>query len=406
MNIDPFLRSFVHKKVLHSRRVASLSLLTSQSLFSSSAVDVGTNLLLRVISVHSDKTFDSCLDVGCGYGGIGLSLAASGVAKQVESVDRDALAVAFTQMNAQENRIATVSAHTSLGLDDLERGSYDLIVSNLPGKAGPAVLRHILRSSSERLEKDGEFWGVVVNPLWPETEHAVDRLSVDFMRVEKGARHTAFGFRSIGPTTRSETVDSLTDVYLRDEVGFEVNGENYSVETSRGVAEFDGLNYSTKLVLEHLYGLRRERWDSGVVFNVGQGYIPIALRASGMAASLELADRDLLALRTAARNLQVNGLDQPGDRSYNQIGWLPDQAGSDRFELVVGTLKGDEPRETIEIGLSAIADSLAVKGTAVLAGGSTPITRMLKALDSRKDIRVLDRSRYRGSSAITLRKTG
>ena len=117
--------------------------------------------------------------------------------------------------------------------------------------------------------------------------------------------------------------------------------------------------------------MRRERWQQAVVFNVGQGYVPIALTASGMATNLHLVDRDLLALRTSARNLQSDELNVGNCSLHNQVAWLPAPADQkDKFGLIVGKLRGDEPREAIEIGVDTIVGRLAANGSAVLAGGA------------------------------------
>lgn len=397
------LNSYVHKTVEHRRKAASLKLLTSQSLFSSSTVDVGTNLLWRVIAAKATRKFETCLDLGCGYGALGLALIAAGTVTNVEMVDRDALAVDFSNLNAIENQLGNVEAHSSLGMDDALQSHYDIMVSNLPGKVGSGVLQHLLQAASNHLAQDGEFWGVVVNPLWPEIESMVDDLDVTIVHVEHGPRHTAFGFRRQNPMTTPEVVDSLAEIYVRDTVEFAVAGRNYTVKTSRGVHEFDGLGYSTKLLLKQLYEMRRDRWAEAAVFNVSQGYVPIALRATRMVSAVQLVDRDLLALRTSARNLELNGMNDPANETHHQVDWLP--GGQDKeFGLVVGILRGDEPGQAIEIGVESICERLKVGGTAVIAGGSTPLTRMLKALDRRKEVQLLSRNRYRGTSVVSLGK--
>lgn len=399
------INSHIHKTVVQSRKNSTLKLLTSQSLFSSNTIDIGTNLLLRVIAAHTDGKPGVCLDLGCGYGPLGLSLAASGLAKTVELVDRDALAVDFAALNATENGLTQVEAHKSLGLDDAAEASYDMIVSNLPGKAGSDVIRHFLSAASARLAADGEFWGVVVNPLWTEIEQLLQELGVTLIHVEQAPRHTAFGFRTESASSIEASGDPLADIYLRDKVEFAVGRHNFHVETSRGISEFDALSYTTRLLLEELYELRNEHRHATAVFNVSQGYVPIALRAAGITDSVHLVDRDLLALRTTERNLRLNGLAEPVNPLHHQVGWIPQVSEEPaKYDLIVGALRGDEPRRTLEVGTESLAAGLAVDGVAVISGGSTPITRMLKVIQARKDVRLLDRNRYRGSSVISISK--
>ena len=200
--------SYVHKTAERHRRGSHLKFLTSQSLFSSNVIDAGTNLLLRVIEANAGQEFGRCLDLGCGYGALGISLVASGIAESVEMVDRDALAVDFASINAQDNGLANVAAHGSLGLDDVSSESYDLIVSNLPGKAGSEVLEHLLLQSAGRIGSGGQFWAVVVTPLWAEIEAFISELNVEMIHVEQRPRHTAFGFRGSSAEKSGTPIDS------------------------------------------------------------------------------------------------------------------------------------------------------------------------------------------------------
>lgn len=400
------LQAYVHKTVALRKRDANLEFLTSQSLFSSNAIDVGTNLLIRAIGKYAKRKFATCLDLGCGYGPLGIYLATSGIAASVEMVDRDALAVEFAAVNADENGVTSASARASLGLDDVASDSYDLIVSNLPGKAGSDVLRHLLRAACRRLGDGGQFWGVIVEPLWLEVAETFSSLDLDTLGVEQGSRHVAFGFARTREETDEPRSHSIRDVYGRGSVDFTVDGRSYVVETSRGLPEFDGLSYSTQLLLEHLSTLRNRRWRNVVALNVGQGYVPLALRASGMAGSIRMVDRDLLALRTAELNLRTNRLSSDGDQLHHQVGWLPPEPASASVDLVVGALRGDEPRAAIELETEATFNQLPAGGVAVIAGESTPVTRMLKSIEDRKDVQLLDRSRYRGQSVMSLQKRG
>lgn len=75
------------------------------------------------------------LDVGCGYGPIGLSLAAA-TGRLVEMVDVNQRAVGLAQMNAQRNQITTVDIHSSNVYETLNETTYAAIVSNPPIRAG------------------------------------------------------------------------------------------------------------------------------------------------------------------------------------------------------------------------------------------------------------------------------
>lgn len=397
------IESYVHKTVVRRRTDVNLRFLTSQSLFSSNTVDPGTNLLLRTVAAHVDRSFMRCLDIGCGYGPIGASLSASGVAKQVDMADRDALAVALARRNVELNQLADVSVFPSLGYDDVSQSGYDLIVANLPGKAGEQVLRHLLEAAARHIADEGQVWVVVVTPLRSLVEQSIAETGATLIHAEHGTRHSVYGYRPPRPSGVISESDSLVArIYRRGSVEFVVGAGRYQIETSRGIDEFDGLSYSTKLVLEQLYAVRNRRVSSAALFNVGQGYLPVAVRASAMAGHLDLLDRDLLALRTASRNLIENGLGNPETVNHHEVAWVPP---TDRtYGLIAGTLRGDEPPAAVEIGVATVADRLDPGGCAVIGGASTAITRMLKTVDRRKDVQVIERQRYRGVSVVTFAK--
>lgn len=395
--------SYVHKTVERTRSGVSLRFLTSQSLFSSNTVDPGTNLLLRTVAANAGRSFERCLDVGCGYGPIGASLAASGLAVNVDMADRDALAVELARRNVELNGLENVDVFPSLGYDDVSRTDYDLIISNLPGKAGEQVLRHLVENARHYLAEDGQVWVVAVPPLRPLIEKSLDDTEATVIHVAHGPRHSVYGYRPSRSTGPQPDGDSLAaGVYTRGSVEFTVGVRPYRIETSRGVEEFDGLGYSTRLLLEQLYVVRKRKVESAALFNVSQGYVPVAVSASGITRNPELVDRDLLALRTASRNLTANGLRAPSTQSHHQVAWTP--PGDMAYGLIAGTLRGDEPRRAVEIGVAGIADRLSPGGRAVIAGASTAITRMAKSLDGRRDVQVVDRQRYRGASVVAFEK--
>ena len=123
----------------------TLQFRVSQELFSSYEVDAGSRFLLRTLDQLPLADMRSVLDVGCGYGPLGLTLAKLEKRRTVQLVDRDALAVDFTQQNAALNDLHNVSVGGSLGYDAVTAREFDLIVSNIPGKAGDEVIAHLVR---------------------------------------------------------------------------------------------------------------------------------------------------------------------------------------------------------------------------------------------------------------------
>ena len=404
-DLKDLIDTYVHKVVERRRPGVDLKFATSQSLFSSDAIDPGTNLLLRIFTAHAGRKFQRALDVGCGYGVIGSSLVASGIVTSADLVDRDALAVAFTRKNIDLNGQTGVRAFASLGYDDVPTGTeYDLIISNLPGKAGDSVLRHLLLDARRHMMADGQVWVVAVTPLRELVETSLAESGAALIHAEHGPRHSVYGFQPGPGSAASPGADSLAEgVYSRGSVDFEVNGRRYTLTTNRGVPEFEEVSYATRLLLEQLYVVRKRKFSAVTTFNMTHGYVPLSIRAARMASQVEVCDRDLLALRSTRQNLVDNGFDCPEQTLHHEVWWLP--AGDSRYDLIVGTLRGDEPGAALEARVEAVVARLATDGIAMIAGESTPVTRMLKVLDGMRGITVTDRQRYRGASVAVFTRT-
>src|SRR3989338_9294100 len=85
--IDAYFKKTVGLRIFDR----DLEFRVSQELFSSDVVDAGTKLLLKSLAVKAQKI----LDLGCGYGVLGVALAAADESRDIHLVDRDALAVEY-----------------------------------------------------------------------------------------------------------------------------------------------------------------------------------------------------------------------------------------------------------------------------------------------------------------------
>ena len=160
MTTDPFYKKDVELR--HGGHI--LSFRVSQDLFSSHQVDVGTRRLLRTLE-DPTTAGRKILDLGCGYGPLGVTLQRLDPGRVVHMVDRDALAIAYCRQNAELNRLSGCEIYASLGYDDVSAADFDLIVCNLPAKAGEPVLAHLLWDARHHLQPRGRVAIVVVEPL-------------------------------------------------------------------------------------------------------------------------------------------------------------------------------------------------------------------------------------------------
>lgn len=135
----------------------------ANTLFSTFDMDHGTDILIRSIHVQKPKTI---LDIGCGYGPLGITLAKTNPHSEVTLVDRDLLAVRYTKINAEINELTNVRVMGSLGMESIKNEFFDLIVSNIPAKIGDQAIRQeFLYEPYNRLNRYGEYWFVIISSL-------------------------------------------------------------------------------------------------------------------------------------------------------------------------------------------------------------------------------------------------
>jgi 16S rRNA (guanine1207-N2)-methyltransferase len=369
-----------------------LRFLVSQDLFSSHKVDVGTRLLLRSIVAH-DLRGERLLDLGCGYGAIGVTLRALGRARSAHLVDRDALAVAFARDNAGLNAVTGVECYGSLGFDDVAAGSFDLVAINVPGKAGEPVIRHVLAGAAARATPGGHVCAVVVSALAPVARDAVVDAGSALLVDESHAGHVVLHY---GPS-RAGAAQSGFDagIYDRGEASLDVAGRALALRTVYGLSEFETASFATRLLQRQLEAASPRRVAGAAMLNPGQGHVALAAAALFAPRELLLVDRDLLALRCTSRNLAAHGY---ASAAVHVAGF--DAPGA--FDLIAGVLREDEGAAAVAATVVRAAQSLAPEGLLALAGSSTAITRVESLVRARKLLRVVERDRTRGRSALLL----
>ena len=144
---------------IHELRVELLgqkmAFLTDAGVFSKKMVDFGSQLLLKCLEVNQGETV---LDVGCGYGPLGLSLAkAYGV--QATMVDINNRALDLARQNAERNKIEATIFQSNI-YEQVE-GHFDHVISNPPIRAGNQVVHEIIEKSKDFLATDGDLTIVI-----------------------------------------------------------------------------------------------------------------------------------------------------------------------------------------------------------------------------------------------------
>ena len=157
-------------------------------LFSPRAVDAGTRLLLDHFEI---READACLDLGCGYGVLGLVMARLAPQGRTWLVDRDFVAVECAQRNAERNGIEHVEVLLSDGFSHLPEGQrFDLVASNLPAKAGNEAYYILFTDALDRLVEGGRLYVVTLSHARRFIERAFMDVFGNYEKVKQGRAHT------------------------------------------------------------------------------------------------------------------------------------------------------------------------------------------------------------------------
>ncbi|EFQ56640.1 class I SAM-dependent methyltransferase [Streptococcus downei] len=128
---------------------------TDAGVFSKKMIDYGSQALLSVLNFSAGQ---SLLDLGCGYGPLGISLAKVQNLK-VTMVDINQRALELAQKNAKRNGVEVDTYQSNIY--DQVKGQFDQIISNPPIRAGKRVVHDILEGAYDHLKPGGSLTTVI-----------------------------------------------------------------------------------------------------------------------------------------------------------------------------------------------------------------------------------------------------
>ena len=160
---------------------------TTWGLFSPKGIDEGTLLLLEYIEIDEDG--DS-VDLGCGYGPIGLTLSRLAPKGKHTMVDKDFMAVDYSRKNARANNIDNVDVVLSNGFDHLDDRQFNLVVSNLPAKTGKEQYYLYFYEAYARLQPGGRFYVVTINGLRDFIKRSFKEIFGNYKKLKQGRAYT------------------------------------------------------------------------------------------------------------------------------------------------------------------------------------------------------------------------
>ena len=156
-------------------------------LFSPKGIDAGTDLLIKHIEIQEG---DTCLDLGCGYGAIGISIAKCTPTATVYMVDKDFVAVDYAGKNVERNQLSNCHVLLSNGFSHLPDIQFDLITSNLPANVGKELLQIFLADAKQYLKPNGRLYVVTISGLREFIKRNFLNIFGNYQKVKQRHTHT------------------------------------------------------------------------------------------------------------------------------------------------------------------------------------------------------------------------
>jgi 16S rRNA G1207 methylase RsmC len=149
-----------------SLRGIPFEFLTASSVFSKKRIDLGTRLLIEAMVLPATGWV---LDVGCGYGAVGIAAAASNPRLSVIMTDVNARAVRLAKHNIERNKVANAEVRCGYLYEPVEKLTFNCVLSNPPVSAGMETVKAIIMEAPKVMASKATFQMVVRSKIGGKT---------------------------------------------------------------------------------------------------------------------------------------------------------------------------------------------------------------------------------------------
>lgn len=129
----------------------TIVLFGDNGVFSKHNIDFGSNLLVKSLKLKGDETV---LDVGCGYGMIGVSVAAANPLCKVTMIDINERAIELARLAIEHNKLSNANVLKSDRYENID-SQFSVILTNPPIRAGKKIVHDIILGGYEHLIDGG-----------------------------------------------------------------------------------------------------------------------------------------------------------------------------------------------------------------------------------------------------------
>ncbi|HMK94659.1 MAG TPA: methyltransferase [Candidatus Limnocylindrales bacterium] len=154
--------------------------LTASSVFSKRRVDLGTRLLIESMVLPREG---NVLDIGCGYGVVGIVAASLNPKLRVLMTDVNIRAVRLAKRNVELNKVASAEVRYGYFFEPVEGVMFNCILSNPPVSAGMETVKAIVHGARHVLADGGTFQMVIRSKIGSKALPAVFEETFGNVRV-------------------------------------------------------------------------------------------------------------------------------------------------------------------------------------------------------------------------------
>ncbi len=140
--------------------------LTASSVFSKKQVDLGTRLLIETMVLPKTGVV---LDVGCGYGAVGIAAAASNPRLQLVMTDVNVRAVRLARQNIKINKINNAEVRCGYLYEPVKDATFNCVLSNPPVSAGMEIVKTIINEALKVMMSEATFQMVILSKIGAKT---------------------------------------------------------------------------------------------------------------------------------------------------------------------------------------------------------------------------------------------
>jgi 16S rRNA (guanine1207-N2)-methyltransferase len=303
---------------------------TKPGIFAWNRLTPGTRLLVE--ELETDEA-DTVLDLGCGYGIVGLATAQMAPQGKVYLVDSNVVAVEAARRTLSLNDIANAEVRLSDIASAVRDVVFDVVASHLP--RGKVLAHQFIADAAAVLKPGGRFYlaGHKRAGIKPFVAYAQD--------VFGNGQVLAFkkGYRVAVCVKDEATAVPQTDYHHWREFSVEVGGQTYRFASKPGVFSWQGLDAGTRVLVE---AIKIRPRDTVLDLGCGSGLIGLIAAQRAYQGQVYLTDSSVVATEAAEQTLVLNGVTNAEVHLSDGVAAVRDV----RFDVVVTNPPFHQERQT------------------------------------------------------------